>query len=375
MQNPSLRQEITRKLEKRPLRILIVTHAPLLPESGAAQMAINLGQALKDLGHSVTLWSPPPIPATVRSWNRFPYVKRSLQSYFEAQSGFDLVDCPSFMLSMSMKGKTLIVCRNVQPDLLYLLSGLNIDIEQGWRSLLRFPIHFLNAGLQAIDVIRGWSVADQIYCLGTHELKWMEKWFPFWRGKLTAYDNAISATDQKKLEHIRVNRPPLKDESIRFLWIGRWVRHKGITELEHFIQDWLLMRPQDSFTIAGCGDCRFSKMLSKLSESDHVNVIPQFSRLELFDLLANHHVGLFSSRVEGWGLSLNEMLESGMPVFATAAGGVEDLKALLGSRLKPFPPTLEDLTSRSALTPWPAEYYQRFTWEAIAKKYLNKLMT
>jgi glycosyltransferase involved in cell wall biosynthesis len=375
MQKTNLRQKITRKLEKRPLRILIATHAPLSPEYGAAQMAINLGQAFKDLGHRVTLWSPQPIPTTVPSWNRFRYMQKGLLAFLEAQPDFDVIDCPPFMLTEPTKNKALIVCRDVQPDLLYLLSGLNIDLEQGWKDLLRFPFNCLNASLRAVDVIRGWSVANQIYCLGTHELRWMEKWFPFWQEKLTVYDNAISETDQRKLEHIRKERPQLRDESIKFLWIGRWVRHKGITELAHFIEDWLLMRPQDSFTIAGCGDCKFSKMLSKLSESGQVNVIPQFSRVELFDLLANHHVGLFSSRVEGWGLSINEMLESGMPVFATAAGGVEDLKALLGSRLKPFPPTIEALPNHSTLDPWPAEYYQRFTWEAIAKKYLNKLMT
>ncbi len=375
MQNPSLRQELTKKLEKRSLRILIATHAPLLPEYGAAQVAINLGQAFNDMGHSVTLWSPQPIPKTVRHWNHFPYMQKKLLAYLEKQSDFDVIDCPPFMLTKPIRNKALIICRNVQPDLLYLLSSLSIDIEQGWKNALRFPFNCVNAGLRAVDIIRGWSVADQIYCLGTHELKWMRKWFPFWSGKLSVYYNAISATDQEKLKHIRTSRLKLEGEPIKFLWIGRWAHHKGTTKLKHFIQDWLAIRPQDSFTIAGCGDCKLSKALSNLGKSDCVNIIPQFSRAELFDLLANHHVGLFSSRVEGWGLCLNEMLESGMPVFATTAGGVEDLRSLLGSRLKPFPPTLEALTNSSPPTPWSTEYYQRFTWEAIAKQYLKTLVS
>jgi glycosyltransferase involved in cell wall biosynthesis len=366
---------MARKLEERPLRILLVTHAPLLPEYGAAQMAINLGQAFKDLGHSVTIWSPQPIPKTVRHWNYLSYMQRSLQAYLEMQSGFDIIDCPSSILPSLIGNKALVVSRNVQPDLLYLLSGLSIDVEQGWKAVLRFPFDCLNAGLRAMDIIRGWAVSDQIYCLGTHELKWMEKWFPFWRRKLAVYYNALSTRDQEKLEHIRINRLQPGDEPTKFLWIGRWVHHKGTTKLKRFIQGWLAMHPQDSFTIAGCGDYRFSKMLSKLNENDSVTIIPQFSRVELFDLLANHHVGLFSSRVEGWGLCLNEMLESGMPVFATTTGGVEDLRSLLGNRLKPFPPTLEALTNSFDLAPWPAEYYQCFSWKAIAEKYLKKLVT
>ena len=374
MQNPSVHQEMTKKTEKRSLRILIATHAPLFPEYGAAQMAINLGQAFKDLGHSVTLWSPTPIPTSVRSWNRYSYMQKSLRTYLKTQSDFDVIDCPPILITSSIRSKALIVCRDVQPDLLYILSSLRIDIEQSWRDLLRIPLNCLNAGLRTIDVIHGWSVADQIYCLGTHEFKWMGKWFPFWKKKLAVYYNAISASDQEKLEYVRTRRLQPEAKSIKFLWIGRWVHHKGTTELSHFIQNWLVINPKDSFTIAGCGDFRFSKSLSKLSKNSRVNIIPQFSRVELFDLLANHHVGLFSSRVEGWGLCLNEMLESGMPVFATTAGGVEDLRSLLGSRLKPFPPTLETLTDSSDLAPWPTEYYQRFSWEAIAESYLKELV-
>ncbi|PSN16519.1 hypothetical protein C7293_02080 [filamentous cyanobacterium CCT1] len=375
MQIPSLHQDMNKKNEKRSLRILIATHAPLFPEYGAAQMAINLGQAFKDLGHSVTLWSPTPVPTSVRSWNRYSYMQKSFRTYLETQSGFDVIDCPPFLITNSIKSRALIVCRDVQPDLLYLLSSLSIDIEQGWRNVLRFPLHCINTGLHTIDVIRGWSGADQIYCLGTHELKWMEKYFPFWKKKLAVYYNAISASDQEKLEHIRTKRLQPEAKPIKFLWIGRWVHHKGTTELSHFIRNWLVMNPQDSFTIAGCGDCRFSKSLSKLSQNCHVNIIPKFSRAELFGLLANHHVGLFSSRVEGWGLCLNEMLESGMPVFATTAGGVEDLRPLLGSQLKPFPPTLETLANISDLAPWPTDYYQHFSWESIAERYLRELVT
>ncbi|MGA1592888.1 MAG: hypothetical protein ACO36N_05975 [Candidatus Nanopelagicales bacterium] len=51
------------------MRILIVTHAPLSPEFGAGQMAINLGDALRRQGYEVTLWSPHPLPSVSR-WFR-----------------------------------------------------------------------------------------------------------------------------------------------------------------------------------------------------------------------------------------------------------------------------------------------------------------
>lgn len=44
-----------------------------------------------------------------------------------------------------------------------------------------------------------------------------------------------------------------------------------------------------------------------------------------------YDAGLFTSEAEGWGLSLNEMLESDMPVFATEVGGVRDLRPAEGN--------------------------------------------
>ena len=72
--------------------------------------------------------------------------------------------------------------------------------------------------------------------------------------------------------------------------------------------------------------------------------------------------------MEGWGLNLNEMLESGLPVYATRAGAVDDLEPYFPSSLRSFPPPeriepapLEDLEANG--------YFQRFTWGAIARDY------
>jgi glycosyltransferase involved in cell wall biosynthesis len=101
-----------------------------------------------------------------------------------------------------------------------------------------------------------------------------------------------------------------------------------------------------------------------------VRLVSSFSRAELPDLLAAHDAGLFTSSVEGWGLSLNEMLESGLPVYATAAGAVDDLRPYFPVSLRPFPPPelpplpgegLEDLAANG--------YYERFNWDRIGRDY------
>ncbi|MBD1873994.1 glycosyltransferase family 4 protein [Nodosilinea sp. FACHB-131] len=349
-----------------------MTHAPLLPEYGAAQVAINLGQVFKDLGHEVTLWSPQPVPE-VKPWNRSRYMRKKLKDYLETQDTFDIIDCPPIFIKKYLGKKTIVVSRHVQPDLLYILSTLNIDRDATWRNFLSFPVRLTISISDAISIIFGWYIADYIFCLGTHELKWMTKWFPSLREKLSAYYNAISENEQESLKKIRVARSLERLPHIRFLWIGRWVKHKGIKELENFISSWLLSSPQDSFTIAGCGDCETSKSLLRLKKMEQVSIVPNFDRATLLELLNNHDIGLFSSQVEGWGLCLNEMLESGMPVFATNTGGVPDLKQLLGEKVLAFPPNAQSINEVTSQRTFDDIYYNHFSWNSIANSYLEKI--
>ncbi len=364
---------MTRKLERQPLRILIVTHAPLLPEHGAAQVAINLGQAFEDLGHEVTLWSPQPVPSEIKQWNQSRYMRKKLQSYLETQDTFNVIDCPPIFITKSFEKKSIVVSRHVQPDLLYILSTLKIDRDASWKNFLSFPVRLLISISDAISIVFGWYIADYIFCLGTHELEWMTKWFPALRGKLSAYYNAISENEQGSLKKIRADRSLEQLPHIRFLWIGRWVRHKGIRELESFISSWLLNSPQDSFTIAGCGNCETSKSLLRLKKIEQVSIVPSFDRTTLLELLNSHNIGLFCSQVEGWGLCLNEMLESGMPVFATNTGGVSDLKRSLNERIFAFPPNAQSINEVTSQSTFDDTYYNYFSWDSIAKSYLEKI--
>jgi hypothetical protein len=131
---------------------------------------------------------------------------------------------------------------------------------------------------------------------------------------------------------------------------------------------------RDAFTIAGCGPDGESA-LRPLSARGRVRVVPTFARVELPGLLADHDAGLFTSGVEGWGLVLNEMVEAGLPIYATTAGGVADIRSVLGSFIGPFPPpdgaALPPPLTEDAF----AKYEARFRWSAIAERYVESLST
>lgn len=356
-------------------RILIATNAPISANFGAGQMAINLAEALREQGHEVILWSPHPMQNLTRWWQgfqRIQLVRSKLDRFIATQDKFDIIDASSELITKQIAKSGLVVARSVQPQLLYMLCDLKDSLKKDLKKILLLPFNCLLSIFLTYLVIQGWRRASYILCLGTLELGWMKKWFPCWESKLIYYVNALSKTDQVKLANIRRNRKNSQRESIKFLWIGRWVPHKGIHELLNFIIDRMQSQPQDTFTIAGCGTNAEQNFSTELIHSGKVTIVPFFNRQELYSLLASHDVGLFTSKVEGWGLVLNEMLESGMPIFATRAGGVVDLQTLFDKMLMLFPPSPK-LTNNILTYEFPDDYYKLFTWEKIGEKYLNQI--
>jgi glycosyltransferase involved in cell wall biosynthesis len=100
--------------------------------------------------------------------------------------------------------------------------------------------------------------------------------------------------------------------------------------------------------------------------------VPGFDRSELAALLRQHQAGLSTSRAEGWGLALQEMLEAGLTVYATPEGAVRDIQPFVPGQLLPFPPASS--TCAAPCGAMPASYYEQFSWRAIARDYERILL-
>jgi glycosyltransferase involved in cell wall biosynthesis len=363
------------------MRILVVTHAPLEPEYGAAQMALNLAAALRDRGHDALAWSTEPLPRQARFWNAWRWQRRRLESFLQESPPFDVVDAPAVSVGPRLIRSVrqgLLVARSVQPDLRYFACALVAELR---RLPMSFPYLLLDAPhMLAVSaaITAGWRRAAVVLCLGSHERDWMRRRFPWTAAKLECYLDAPAPADQATFAEIRARRAGraggLPDRGMRFLWIGRWVPQKGTRRLVRFLAERVAARPADTFTLAGCGDGAARDLPRDLLAAGRLRLLPSFPRRELSQLLAEHDAGLFTSPVEGWGLSLNEMLESGMPVFATRSGGVADLAPYFPRSLRPFPPPLdfappqppEDLAANG--------YLQHFSWAGIAAGYEERVL-
>jgi glycosyltransferase involved in cell wall biosynthesis len=327
------------------MRILIVTFCEPLPELGAGQMALNLAGALGERGHDVVCWWPGEPPRGLRWWKHMAWRRRELAAFALREGPFGMIDAPPVAISARVARLAPVVARSIQPELRYLWVESRASLGHLLQRPVRVVAGLVQAAYVAVLVVMGWHRAQAILCLGSLEFDWMRRRFPWLRSRLHVYCDALNEEERKQLAILRVSRQPPNGLGTRFLWIGRWTPHKGTRQLVRFLNAWLPGHPQDTVTIAGYGAGAESDVPTDLIASDHVRLVPSFSRVDLFELLRTHDAGLFTSTVEGWGLTLNEMLESGMPVYAADTGGVPELKDWYPRLLGPFPPDATGATT------------------------------
>lgn len=351
------------------MRILLVSHPPLSPESGAAQIALHLEEALRARGHDAAAWSPEPLEGA-RWWDRWVRQRRAIERHVAEQGPFDVIDLPAVSVSRRLARAAAIVARSTQPELLYLAHELGSQLRRRPLPSPRFPLHAAASAVLAGAVVRGWHRSRRILCLGSLELDWMRRRFPSLRPRLRHHLIAPAAADRAALAEVRRRRgvsAEMSGPGTRFLWIGRWAAHKGTGRLVRFLRERAASHPHDRFTIAGCGEGAARDLPHGLLERGAVRIVPSFRRADFPGLLAEHEAGLFTSEVEGWGLSLNEMLEAGLTVYATPVGGVADLAPYWGDRLRPFPPPA--LPAPPGPEPDVEGYFAELSWPTIARRY------
>jgi len=353
------------------VRLLIVSFAPLSAQVGAGQTALLLTAALRARGNDAQTWAPPAPPPALFWWRQTEWRRRELERFLAREGPFDRVDLPPVALDRGIARRAPTIARSVQPDGLYFRAEWTSPSRLR-ANPLRTAMGLVHGLVQLRAVRRGQLLADRILCLGSAEREALAR--NLRRKEIFSYSIAPAAEEQRAFAAIRAARTSGSPDAVRFLWVGRWAAHKGTVRLVAFLDRRLRESPGDSCTIAGCGPEAERALPQDLLEHGRIRLVPSFSRAELVDLLAGHDAGLFTSVAEGWGVTLNEMLESGMPVYATRAGGVVDLLPFFPHALRPFPPPQGPLNLDALDDPNETGYYDRFTWEQIAEKYETDLL-
>ena len=80
------------------MRILIVSPCALDRQLGAAQIHMNLAEAIGELGHEVRIWTPAPLLQGVHWAAGVARMRQELGIFLEGGDGFDVVDCPPALI-------------------------------------------------------------------------------------------------------------------------------------------------------------------------------------------------------------------------------------------------------------------------------------
>jgi glycosyltransferase involved in cell wall biosynthesis len=351
------------------MRIMVVSHPPLRGELGAGQTALALAEGLREVGHDAIAWSAADEVRALRGGALHAARAEALVNVVRQLGPFDVVDAPAADLVELAKGPWIRVARSVQPVLEYLEIENRAALRNRplapstWRSLLE-------ARSARRRTIRGLLTADRVLALGSLERQMLLQRLPALAERLSTYFAAPPSTDREALRGVRNRRATRRADDVphRFLWIGRWTAHKGIRRLLDWIDTARLENSGSLVTIAGGGEIRDRRLLDLVGRGV-VEIVPRYSRADLPEVLARHDAGLFTSEVEGWGLGLQEMLESGLPVYAVEAGAVPDLRPWLAPLLRPFPPPSRPASTDPVAIDWEA-YEERFSWTRIAREYI-----
>lgn len=223
------------------------------------------------------------------------------------------------LISFLQKGKFDIVHVHLFPA--YYLAACSSVLVQSpkwiytehnvWNRRRKYPVmKLVDAGV--------YSRYDRIIACSTQAAKALIAWLPFVRNKVWTIPNAVKIPASPK-ENFRA----LSGNKILFLFAGRLEYAKGIDILLRA----LYIMKDKKFDLLIVGDGSQRQRLEQLSADMQLSEQVKFlgERADLPDLMRTADCLIMPSRWEGLPMVLLEAMATGLPVIASAAGGIPEV--------------------------------------------------
>lgn len=314
------------------MRILLTIHHELDADTGAAGATMQLAHALRGLGHDAEVYSWSDLPDRLGPREReasFPaWVLGRIRR--AAREGVDVVDASTCDAWLWLVARQALGAGHRGPAVLTRTHGL----EHSYRDART---------AEATTTGESIGLPERVY-------------HGFWRLRETEWtlrmsDAALflnSADRDRALRELGVapQRSRLVANGIPDLFAGRpapavapaapglglvqigsWDPRKGIRQTVEAVGALMLRRPEVRLQILGSGEATDPGAIRDAfpqSVRDRVTVVPSFSRESLPELLANSHVLLQPSLVEGWGMALLEGMACGLAPVSSRVGVAQD---------------------------------------------------
>jgi glycosyltransferase involved in cell wall biosynthesis len=327
------------------LRILIITHGPWSNNLGAVKVHYDLKITYESLGHFVDVISLDDfnlknnkIRNLILNY-RFPFlvfnkIKCIVHKY-------DLIDTNHGCITKNLREVGF-------SGLLLLRSHGDMNIYDWYLShpVLKFQISrveklsfktFVGNSLrkllnnkQVSDRLKSINISDVLHCLNNTELLYYRSIFGDTK-RLVYHPNGLLDSFIDNAISFKTNR--FNNSGISF--IGSWTFRKGILDLNKIFTT--IMNTNSNslhFKLLG-GDVSTKKMQSLFEEKlfSKLTYIPNYNASDLFSILGDIKVGVFTSYVEGMPLSVLEQISFGIPVVAYDVPGVREILTKIDNRL------------------------------------------
>lgn len=325
------------------LRILVLSHVPIVRELGEGRVCVELTEEFRKLGHTVETFDcrdafPGERPAR---WHRlFPLRFRSKARDFLRREGgrFDIVDAlhgvgPLPKREVSFEG--LLVARS---------AGLYAFYQQNLRyQRLTWPDRL--PGTRAGQLVARWTQdraaiackeslrnADLINVSNEDELLYVTEELGLGH-KCAFFPLGVSAAHASALADAAANAwERLQRKEVVF--VGAWSLRKGAADWGAIVRLTRSMVPGVRFTFLGTGMDETSVLGDlRLPRDDRLTVVPHYAAPQLPALLSRAAVGALPSYIEGWPLGVLEQLAAGIPTVAYDVPGPRSMLRLLGREL------------------------------------------
>lgn len=316
------------------MNILLTIHACLDPNSGAAGSTLRLGQEYQKLGHQVTYYSYDNLPKSLPNILKhliFPFWIAGFLWVENSQKKFDVIDAHTSdiwlwakWLSKLRGNSSLLVARSHGLEHIHHLQ-IKKDVHRGDLSL-SWKYELYRGSIYLWEVTQSLLHADLVYLLNSEEREYAVDVLGISSDKIHVVANGIpDYLLDLPFESITDNH-----QNIRIAQVSTFIDRKGIKFSVPALNNILSRYPnvEVSFFGTACRECPSVDLVYAdfaPEVRDRIMVIPRFDHETLPELLQDHHIKLFPSLTEAFGMALVEAMACGLAPIATAAGGPLDI--------------------------------------------------
>jgi glycosyltransferase involved in cell wall biosynthesis len=312
------------------MKILLTIHHELDRNAGAPGVTWKLGQEYQKLGHEVQYYTfdnlPDKLSGLVKSI-MFPGFVASQISALVKKQAVDVVDASTGdawiwakMRRRSRENTPLLVTRSHGLEHSMYLENLE-EARRGKLHLSwKYPLY--HGGFRLWEVATSIRYADLVLLLNHPDAKYVVEKLGVNSEQTRIVANGIP---EEFLNLPFEPMPKAEDSAICIAQVGNYIVRKGIDYGALALNAILARYPQVMVSFLGTG-CSEAEVHADFEPAvrDRIRVIPRYSHEALPDLLRGHHIKLFPTLSDGFGLALIEAMACGLaPVTTTTPGPME----------------------------------------------------